>query len=114
MCVTTAGIRLTTTVGGEIRRTPPVTVTTATRFVNCSAGGQKRIRREACGGSPIAKVTSVGYAGSLERPFKGCSLVLLSKQPPETDSLGATLDASFHLTPLPPGLADHSCYLYVT
>ena len=41
-------------------------------------------------------------------------MVLLSKQPPETDSLGATLDASFHLTPLPPGLADHSCYLYVT
>ena len=60
MSVTTAGIRLTTTAGGEIRRIAPVTVTTATRFVNCSAGGQKRIGRAACGASPIAKVTPVG------------------------------------------------------
>ena len=30
--------------------------TTATRFVNCSACGQKRIGREACGASPIAKI----------------------------------------------------------
>ena len=46
MSVTTVGIRrLTTEVG--IHRTPPLTVTTATRFVSCSACGQKPIGREA-------------------------------------------------------------------
>src|SRR6185312_10536485 len=88
MSVTTDAIRLTTTAGGEIRRIAPVTVTTATRFVNCSAGGQKRIGREACGASPIAKVTPVG---SKTRAFsKGHSrgapwCYCLSSQP-ETDT----------------------------
>ena len=50
---------------GEIHRTPPVTVTTATRFVNCSACGQKRIGREACGASPIAKVRRGAWAPCL-------------------------------------------------
>ena len=68
MSVTTVGIRRTTTVTGEIHRTPPVTVTTATRFVNCSACGQKRIGREACGASPIDKVRRTISKGSNLQP----------------------------------------------
>ena len=45
MSVTTVGIRRTTEVG--VHRTPPPTVPTATRFVSCSACGQKPIGREA-------------------------------------------------------------------
>src|SRR6188474_3315053 len=78
MSVTTAGIRLTTTVGGEIRRTPPVTVTTATRFVNCSACGQKRIGREACGASPIGKLSKLENA---RRGFQPAAFTAITKRP---------------------------------
>ena len=47
------------------RRGSPVTVITVTRFVNCSACGQKRIGREACGASPIAKVRRGAWAPCL-------------------------------------------------
>src|SRR6476619_597004 len=59
--------------GGEIRRTPPVTATTATRFGHCSACGQKRIGREACGASAIAKV-----GGRWQRTeWRGARLLLM-------------------------------------
>ena len=86
MSVTTVGIRRTTTVGGEIRRTPPVTVTTATRFVNCSACGQKRIGREACGASPIDKVRRTISKGSNLQPLRTKADDLLGGLPALPDS----------------------------
>ena len=53
--------------------TPPVTATTATRFVHYSACGQKRIGRKVCGASPIAKVRRTISKGSNLPGLKGRS-----------------------------------------